>query len=84
MLRCVLAVSQGLRNRINVCLLSLAVADCGYLLSLGAYSSHSLLQLVDRPLGDYWQVRSLNTIVAVFWGFSSVSHLLTMLVALER
>ena len=75
---------KGLRDRINVCLFSLAMADCGYLLALFVYKSFSLLGLISRPLGAYWQVRSLNTIIAVFWGFSSTSNLLTMLVSLER
>ena len=60
------------------------MADCSYLLALFTHTSYSLMWLVSRPLGDYWQVRSLNTVIAVFWGFSNISNLLVMLVALER
>ncbi|KAL8612506.1 hypothetical protein ACOMHN_053760 [Nucella lapillus] len=75
---------QGLRDRINVCLFSLALADCGYLVALFIYKSFSLLSLFSTSLGDFWKVQSLNTILGVFWGFSTVSVLLTLLVSAER
>lgn len=75
---------QSLKDRINLCLFSLAAADAGYLLALFAYKSFSLLSLVSPNLGAYWKIRSLNTVIGVYWGFSSTSNVLTMIVALER
>ncbi|KAL8621825.1 hypothetical protein ACOMHN_016311 [Nucella lapillus] len=75
---------QGLHDRINVCLFSLALADWGYLLALFTYKSFSLLALISKAMGDLWKVRSLNTILGVFWGFSTTSNLLTLLVSVER
>lgn len=35
-------------------------------------------------MGAYWKIQSLNTVIGVYWGFSSTSNVLTMIVALER
>ncbi|XP_076448626.1 uncharacterized protein LOC143285253 [Babylonia areolata] len=75
---------QGLQDRINVCLFSLALADCGYVIALFIYRSYSLLAFLSTEVGAYWKIRSLNTIFGVFWGFSAVSNLLTLLVSVER
>nr|KAG5714132.1 hypothetical protein BaRGS_020460 [Batillaria attramentaria] len=71
-------------DRINLCLFSLAVADAGYLLAISAYKCFSILFLISHELGDFWKIRSLNTVIGVFWGFSSTSNLHTMIVALDR
>ena len=63
---------------------SLSLADLGYLLFLMATTSHSLLSLLDRRLGQYWKVRGLNTVVGVFRGFLATSNTLTMVISLER
>ncbi|XP_076448433.1 uncharacterized protein LOC143285105 [Babylonia areolata] len=80
----IIFTKQGLRDRINVCLFSLALADLGYLLALFIYKSFSHITLVSKAVGAYWKIRSLNTILGVFWGFSAVSNLLTLLVSVER
>ena len=63
---------------------SLSLADLGYLLFLMATTSHGLLSLLDRRLGQYWKVRGLNTVVGVFRGFLATSNTLTMVISLER
>ncbi|XP_076448625.1 uncharacterized protein LOC143285252 [Babylonia areolata] len=83
-LNMIVFAKQGLSDRINVCLFSLAVADCGYLLALFVYRFYSHLALFSRTMGNYWKVRSLNTVYGVIWGFSTVSVLLTLLVSVER
>ena len=64
--------------------LSLSLADLGYVVTLLAATSHRLLSLLDRELGQYWKVRALHTVVAVSRGFVATSNVLTMIISLER
>ena len=62
----------------------MSLADLGYVVTLLAATSHRLLSLLDRELGQYWKVRALHTVVAVSRGFMATSNVLTMIISLER
>ncbi|KAL8612504.1 hypothetical protein ACOMHN_053758 [Nucella lapillus] len=80
----VVFAKQGLQDRINVCLFSLALADCCYILALFSFRSYTLLSFFSESLGSYWRSRSFSTVFGVFWGFGAVSNTLTLLVSVER
>ncbi|XP_076462041.1 uncharacterized protein LOC143294549 [Babylonia areolata] len=74
---------QGLNDRINIGLFSLALSDSGYLLMVFSSRVYSLLSLVDSQVGQFWKARSL-VFVGLYTGFLNVSNVLTLLVSIDR
>ncbi|PVD18295.1 hypothetical protein C0Q70_20844 [Pomacea canaliculata] len=75
---------QGLRDRINLCLFSLALADFAFLIFIFAAKSYSFLGLFDQRLEDYWSQRYLNTVLGLTLGAQNVSNTITAIISLER
>ncbi|KAK7449845.1 hypothetical protein BaRGS_00040000, partial [Batillaria attramentaria] len=72
----VVFVRQGLGDRINLCLFSLAISDTGFLLSHMASRSFAILDLIDMKLGDYWRVTEsyrMYTVTLKFLAMACVS-----------
>ncbi|KAL8582859.1 hypothetical protein ACOMHN_042691 [Nucella lapillus] len=75
---------QGLSDRINLCLFSLALSDTGYLLFLMCAKSFALVSLVDPVAGNYWRFRHERYVLASTLGFLAISNTITALIAVER
>ncbi|XP_076456697.1 uncharacterized protein LOC143290996 [Babylonia areolata] len=75
---------QGLSDRINLCLFSLAVSDTGFLLFLMCSKSYALISLLDPVEGNYWQKRHHSLVLATSLGCLAISNITTALIAVER
>ena len=63
---------------------SLALADTGFLIFMMAGRSYTLVELIDREMGSYWQQRQRNTVLGLYLGFLNVSNAMTTVIAMER
>ncbi|KAL8569048.1 hypothetical protein ACOMHN_020491 [Nucella lapillus] len=75
---------QGLSNRINVCLFSLALSDAGSLIFVMGSKAHTLISLGDPVAGNYWQQRHLALLFGSYLAFSVISNVITAIIAMER
>ena len=83
-INCMVFVRQGLRDRINLCLFSLALADTNFLLLIFSAKFFSFLGLFDRDLGGYWRQKHLCTVLGPMMGTMNISNLMTMIISVER
>ena len=83
-INCVVFVKQGLRDRINLCLFSLALADISFLLLIFSAKFFSFLGLYDKDLEEYWRQKYLNTVLGPLMGTMNISNLMTMIISVER
>ena len=81
---CMVFVRQGLRDRINLCLFSLALADFSFLLLIFSAKFFSFLGLFDGELEEYWSQKYLNTVLGPMLGTMNISNLMTMIISVER
>ena len=84
LLNCLVFYRQGLRDRMNLCLFSLAWVDMLYVASLYLVGSHCHLRLFRPELGGWWKVVARKYFTGLFVGFLSSSGCLTMVIAVER
>ncbi|KAL8569039.1 hypothetical protein ACOMHN_020482 [Nucella lapillus] len=75
---------QGLSNRINVCLFSLAASDTGILVFVMCCKAYTLISLVDPVAGSYWQQRHQAVVLGSFLAFVAISNVITATIAMER
>ena len=83
-INCMVFVRQGLRDRINLCLFSLALADISFLLFMFSAKFFSFLGLFDRDLEGYWRQKHTNTVLGPILGTMNISNLMTMIISVER
>ena len=83
-INCMVFVRQGLRDRINLCLFSLALADTSFLLFMFSAKFFPFLGLFDRDLGGYWRQRHASTVLGPMLGTMNISNLMTMIISVER
>ena len=83
-INCVVFVKQGLRDRINLCLFSLALADTSFLLLMFTAKFYSFLSLFDKDAGEYWSQKHLNTVLGPLFATMNISNLMTMIISVER
>ena len=83
-INCMVFVRQGLRDRINLCLFSLALADISFLLLIFSAKFFSFLGLFDGELEEYWSQKYLNTVLGPMMGTMNISNLMTMIISVER
>ncbi|XP_076461791.1 uncharacterized protein LOC143294245 [Babylonia areolata] len=76
-------LSQGLSDRVNICLFSLAVSDTGYMVFMMANRAHHILRYIDATAADYWATGCLS-VVGVYVAFLNTSNCLVLLISLER
>lgn len=82
---CLVFWRQGLQDRMNLCLFSLALADCLHLLcSFTIFPLSSFLHWYDKNLGEEYYLKSLNSLISLFHGFRSTAGFIGMVIALER
>ena len=83
-INCMVFVRQGLRDRINLCLFSLALADTSFLLFMFSGRFFPFLGLFDRELGEFWSEKFLSTVLGPMLGTLNISNLMTMIISVER
>ena len=83
-INCMVFVRQGLRDRINLCLFSLALADTSFLLFMFSGKFFTFLGLFDRDLEGYWRQKHISTVVGPMLGTMIISNLMTMIISVER
>nr|KAG5695160.1 hypothetical protein BaRGS_030206 [Batillaria attramentaria] len=86
-INCAVFCSQGLRDRISMCLFSLSVADLLYIVTLNLRYLGILISEVrgGAQFYDKWVTFLLRyRLVAVHAGFALVSNLVSIVIALER
>ena len=83
-INCMVFVRQGLRDRINLCLFSLALADTSFLLFMFSAKFFTFLGLFDRDLEGYWRQKHTNTVLGPMMGTMNISNLMTMIISVER
>ena len=83
-INCMVFVRQGLRDRINLCLFSLALADTSFLLFMFSAKFFTFLGLFDRDLEGYWRQKHTNTVLGPMLGTMNISNLMTMIISVER
>ena len=83
-INCMVFVRQGLRDRINLCLFSLALADTSFLLFMFSAKFFTFLGLFDRELGEFWSQKYLSTVLGPMLGTMNISNLMTMVISVER
>ena len=83
-INCMVFVRQGLRDRINLCLFSLALADTSFLLFMFSAKFHVFLGLFDKDLEGYWRQKHTNTVLGPMLGTMNISNLMTMIISVER
>lgn len=83
-INCMVFVRQGLRDRINLCLFSLALADTSFLLFVFSGRFFPFLGLFDRELQEFWSEKYLSTVLGPMLGTMNISNLMTMIISVER
>ena len=83
-INCMVFVRQDLRDRINLCLFSLALADTSFLLFMFSAKFFTFLGLFDRELGEFWSQKYLSTVLGPMLGTMNISNLMTMIISVER
>ncbi|XP_025082575.1 uncharacterized protein LOC112557110 [Pomacea canaliculata] len=81
---CVVFWRQGLRSRMNVCLLALVLVDLCFLLVAMAFMVCFFLELIDPVRFDGLYISLQGHIVGVNHGFRIASGCITMVIAVER
>ena len=83
-INCMVFVRQGLRDRINLCLFSLALADTSFLLFMFSAGLFPFLGLFARELEEFWSEKYLSTVLGPMQGTMNISNLMTMVISVER
>lgn len=84
-INCLVFYRQGLQDRINTCLFSLALVDCAYLMCIFAvYSVSSLIWFVNTNLSEEYSTKAFVYGGGVLYGLRSTSGCINMVIAIER
>ena len=84
LLNCLVFYRQGLRDRMNLCLFSLALVDMLYVTFFYLVGSYCLVGQLRPDLEEWWKYFTRKYFTGLFEGFLTSSGLLTMLIAVER
>lgn len=84
-INCMVFRRQGLQDRINLCLFSLALVDCVHLMcTCAVYPVSAFLQLHDEALGDKYYINSFAILVSLLYGLRTSSTFIGVVIAVER
>lgn len=84
-INCLVFWRQGIGERMNLCLFSLALVDFLYLtIVFTGYPISSLIRFHDKQLGDRYLVESLSTLMSVLYGLRATSGFVGVVIAVER
>ncbi|XP_025099156.1 uncharacterized protein LOC112566942 [Pomacea canaliculata] len=76
---------QGLRDRMNLCLFCLSLADLCYLVTiLFVLTVSSIITQVDQNVGAVYSVKSMTYGLGFIFGTAALSRLISMVIAVER
>ena len=84
LLNCLVFYRQGLRDRMNLCLFSLALVDMLYVTFFYLVSSYCLVGQLRPELEEWWKYFTRKYFTGLFKGFLTSSGCLTMVIAFER
>nr|KAG5688945.1 hypothetical protein BaRGS_031344 [Batillaria attramentaria] len=84
MVNCIVFFRQGLGDRMNLCLFSLALADMLYIIAFFFVGSGCLVGEIWPEQANWWDTHTRMYTRGIFRGFMYTSGLLTMLIAVER
>ena len=84
LLNCLVFYRQGLRDRMNLCLFSLALVDMLYVTFFYLVGSYCLVGQLRPDLEEWWKYFTRKYFTGLFEGFLTSSGLLTMVIAVER
>ena len=84
LLNCLVFYRQGLRDRMNLCLFSLALADMLFVTFFYVICSFCLVGQLRPELEEWWKYFARKYFTGLFRGFLYSSGLLTMVIAVER
>ena len=83
-INCLVFFRHGLRDRINLCLFTLALADISFLSLIFSAKLYSFLGLWNPDWEEYWRQRYLNTVLAPMLASQIISSLMTLIISVER
>lgn len=76
---------QGLKDRMNLCLFSLAVVDCSYLvITFLIFCVTSLIRIFDAALSDKYYAKMFCFLGSFLYGYRSTSGFIGVVIAVER
>ena len=84
LLNCLVFYRQGLRDRMNLCLFSLALVDMFYVTFFYLASSYCLVGQQFPEVGEWWKIFVRKYFAGLYAGFLFSSGCLTMVIAVER
>ena len=84
LLNCLVFYRQGLRDRMNLCLFSLALVDMLFITFFFLVSSYCIVGHLRCELEEWWKYFARKYFTGLFRGFLYTSGLLTMVIAVER
>lgn len=84
-INCVVFHRQGLRERMHLCLFSLSLVDCCYLLcALAMYSVGSFVRFFNELTGDKYLLKTINALVGIAYGLRSTSSFIYVVITVDR
>lgn len=84
-LNCIVFWRQGLKDRMNLCLFSLALMNtCCLACSLTIYCVSSFVRFYDLTLGDEFYMKSAAALIVVLSGFRLTSGCVGVVISVER
>ena len=84
LLNCLVFYRQGLRDRMNLCLFSLALVDMLYVTFFYLASSYCLVGQLFPEVGEWWKFHARKYFAGLYMGFLASSGCLTMVISVER
>ena len=84
LLNCLVFYRQGLRDRMNLCLFSLALVDVLFITFFYLVSSYCIVGQLRPELEEWWKYFARKCFTGLFRGFLYSSGCLTMVIAVER
>ena len=84
LLNCLVFYRQGLRDRMNLCLFSLALVDMLYVMFFYLMGSYCHVGLLLPEVEDWWKYFVRDKFTGIYRGFLYSSGCLTMVIAVER
>nr|KAG5712026.1 hypothetical protein BaRGS_020752 [Batillaria attramentaria] len=83
-LNCIVFFRQGIRDRMNMCLFSLALVDMSFVFTFFLHGSHCLVGRFRPDLKSWWDFTMRKNFTGLQRGFLISSGCLTMIIAVER
>lgn len=84
-INCFVFWCQGLQDRMNLCLFSLAIVDCLHLsIAFAIFPVSSFVRFFNEILGEKYYLKSMTTLVGVLYCSRATSGFIGVVIAVER